>query len=560
MGRRNRSRSSSSSRSSCSSESSKSSCTTMEECWCDYSGIYQNFKRHLLMDESLMAAGSSVFINTYSQSAETIPLAYSVPFEGTLSQRKFDHFSTNSPYYPREDGVYVLFFMASDNQSSQYTVFVNGEHMDLTTIGTNSGAGQLVSRSMLVLKKDDALVIRNYLAESGAITQSENIGGFNPTSDTVLAIIKVAPHPEAVRERECEEKECYGKKEKTLFKRLLGDMIYDTDLMLKGFNTHGSFYSKSEQTANLEMPVLFDLSQNVNNLQYIDGSGGAVKILESGYYKVFFMANTASACQFAIFVNGIPINATCTGTNKGAGLLTIRAIIPLTKNDLLSVRNHTSANHVHITSNAGGLDTSPGVSTILTMFKIAPLVAPEPPMWNPKNNCKMPSYKAFRQYLLYKKTLQIDGAQAYTSATTSTRQDLELNESVIFSTNQLENYRIEHIQGSTTFTILRDGIYDVFGDIITHQPAEFTVFINNVPDSSTTFGRDSGGNRTLIRQILKLRVGDVLTMRNYESALGKVVTTTNAGGSYIGQNAMFMLFRMSPIDCKVVWQPAPAPA
>ncbi len=538
--------------SSCSSRTSKSSNNSWYE-HCDYSGAYLYLKQHLLLDKSLMAAGSNAFINTYSQLAETIPLAYSVPLEGTLTQHNIDHFYLSSPYYVREDGVYTLFFMASDNQSSQYTVFVNGSVAPLTTIGTNSGAGQLVSRHMLVLKKDDAVIVRNYLSEGGSIAQSEKIGGFNNTSDTVLVIMKIAPHPHAVEARQCEEKEKICKRDKAFFKRVLGDMLYDKDLMLKGFNTHGSFFSKSEQFVGVEEPVLFDLSLNVNNLWHMDGSGD-IKILEDGYYKVFFLAGTTSACQVTYFVNGIPIPATCTGTNKGAGQLSVRAILPLNKNDVFSVRNHTSPNHIHIAANEGGLDSSPGVDTILTIFKIAPL-QPFVVTCEPKepHGCHL-NYKAFRQYLLGKKNLQIDGAQAYASATATTRQELNLGDSIYFANNQVENYRIEHAQGTTTFKILRDGIYDLFADVITNQPAELTVFVNNIPDANTTFGRDSGGNRTLIRQMLKLRCGDVLTLRKYESALGKVFTASNPGGAYVGQNAMFMLFRLSPIEC---WMPRP---
>jgi hypothetical protein len=541
MGRRSRS-------SSCSSRTSKSSDDCCYE-GCDYSGAYLYLKQHLLLDKSLMASGSGAFINTYSQLAETIPLAYSVPLESTLTQYGIDHFYLSSPYYVREDGVYILFFMASDNQSSQYTVFVNGNIAPLTTIGTNSGAGQLVSRHMLVLKKDDAVLVRNYLSEGGSITQSEKIGGLNNSSDTVLVIMKIAPHPHTVEVRQCEEKEKICKDDKAFFKRVLGDMLYDKDLMLKGFNTHGSFFSKSEQFVALEAPVLFDLSLNVNNIGHIDGSGD-IKIMEDGYYKVFFLAGTANACQVTYFVNGSPINATCTGTNKGAGQLTVRAIIPLNKNDILSVRNHTSANSMHISINpGGGDDASIGVNTILTLFKIAPL-NPLIVMCEPKepHGCHL-NYKAFRQYLLGKKKLQIDGAQAYSSASATTRQELNLGDSIYFANNQLENYRVEHSQGTTTFKILRDGIYDVFGDVITNQPAEFTVFVNNVPDTNTTFGRDSGASRTLLRQFLKLRSGDVLTLRNYESALGKVITASNPGGMYVGQNVMFMLFRLSPIYC-----------
>ncbi len=552
MGRRNRSRSSSrSSRTSCTTKSSDDSCYEH----CDYSGAYLYLKQHLLLDKSLMAAGSNAFINTYSQAAETIPLSYSVPFEGTLSQYGIDHFYLSSPYYVREDGMYTLFFMASDNQSSQYTVFINGSIAPLTTIGTNSGAGQLVSRHMLILKKDDAVLVRNYLSEAGSITQSEKIGGANNTSDTVLVIMKIAPHPHRVKDRQSEEKEIICKRDKAFFKRVLGDMLYDKDLMLKGFNTHGSFFSKLEQFVAPEAPVLFDLSLNVNNVWHMDGSGD-IKILEDGYYKVFFLAGTTSACQVTYFVNGVAIPATCTGTNKGAGQLSVRAILPLNKNDVLSVRNHTSPSNIHIAANEGGLDSSPGVDAILTIFKIAPLV-PLVVTCEPKepHGCHL-NYKAFRQYLLGKKKLQIDGSQAYASATATTRQELNIGDSIYFANNQVENYRIEHAQGTTTFKILRDGIYDLFADVITNQPAELTVFVNNIPDETTTFGRDSGGNRTLIRQMLRLRCGDVLTLRNYESALGKIFTASNPGGTYVGQNAMFMLFRLSPIDC---WVPKPQP-
>jgi hypothetical protein len=515
---------------------------------CDYSGVYQYFKQHLLMDKSLMVAGSDAYINTFSQLSESIPVSHSVHMEGTTTAYNIDHFYASSPYYVREDGVYILFFISTDNESSQFTIFINGAMEPLTTIGNNSGAGQLISRHMLELKKDDNIVVRNYLSDSGSITQSELVGGFNPISDTTFLIMKIAPLREAVCERMSEEPPCIRKKEKTLFKKVLGDMVYDKELMLKGFNTHGTFASKSTQLVAVEAPVLYDISQNVNNLE-LAPLAGDVKILEDGIYKVFFLVTTGTACQFGIFVNGLPVNATIAGTNKGAGQLTLRVLLPLNKGDALSVRNHTSAGAVQITGNAGGNVASNNV--ILTIFKIAPLVkavvncAPKE-----VHGCRL-NYKAFRHYLLMKKWLQIDGAQAYASACISPHQDLFIGSPIYFQSKQVENLRIEHRQGSTTFKVERDGIYDVFADVITNQPAQFTIFINNIPDLTTTFGRDSGGNRTLVRQFMKLQCGDVLTIRNYESALGKVVTSSNPGGNFVGQNALFMLFRLSPIDCAV---------
>jgi hypothetical protein len=40
----------------------------------------------------------------------------------------------------------------------------------------------------------------------------------------------------------------------------------------------------------------------------------------------------------------------------------------------------------------------------------------------------------------------------------------------------------------------------------------FTLFVNGTPDLNTTCGRDSGANRTIIRQFVKLCKGDILTM------------------------------------------------
>ena len=98
---------------------------------------------------------------------------------------------------------------------------------------------------------------------------------------------------------------------------------------------------------------------------------------------------------------------------------------------------------------------------------------------------------------------------------------------------------------------MEDGVYDVFADLTSNQPAQWTIFVNGSPDPTTTFGRDSGGGRTLMRQFMKLHKGDVLTIRNYESHSVNIETSTNAGGELVGQSVVFMAFKLSPLDeCK----------
>lgn len=62
--------------------------------------------------------------------------------------------------------------------------------------------------------------------------------------------------------------------------------------------------------------------------------------------------------------------------------------------------------------------------------------------------------------------------------------------------------------------IHRTGDYDIFNDIITDRPSQFTVFVNNVPYLDTASGRDSGGNRDLLRNIIHLKKGDIVSIRN----------------------------------------------
>jgi hypothetical protein len=537
------------------SSSPERSCAKYENC--NYAELYDYFKYKLVTDQSVMAAGSSAFVDAFSQLSLTVPLSYPVTLEDLHLARNVDHLYETSPFYVREDGVYVLFFVASDNQASQYSVFVNSERAQYTTIGNNAGAGQLVSRHMIILKKDDTVVIRNYQSEAGAVTQSSLIGGMNQVSDTTFLMMKIAPHPCAIEKRECEPEYKLTRHEKCMYKKLLGDMICDKDLMLRGFNIHGTFYHTGTQTIDVDAPVHFDTSLNSVGLELVDSATG-VRVSEDGIYKVYFVISTNTACQFAFFVNGAPVHSTNMGTNKGAGQMTIRALVEMKKDDVLSARNYTSGAPIVINATSGG--RIPGIDGILTVFKAAPLVAPmmDHARWCKTEATRCWSYNAFRQYLLKKKKLQIDGAQSYFSATTSTPQELLVGESFDFANNQVIPYRAHHQQGTTEIRIERDGIYDVFADVITNQPPQITIFVNNVPDLTTVFGRDSGGNRVFVRQFMRLRCGDVLTLRNYQSLLGKIYTATNPGGHYVGQVAMFMAFRLSPITCeKGVWPPMP---
>jgi hypothetical protein len=54
--------------------------------------------------------------------------------------------------------------------------------------------------------------------------------------------------------------------------------------------------------------------------------------------------------------------------------------------------------------------------------------------------------------------------------------------------------------------------------------------------------------------------GDIISVRNFEAHAGPVSTITNAGGDLVGQSAVFMAFRLCPLDeCNPCLPPPPHP-
>ena len=572
--RRHRSRSSSSSSSSCSSSSSSSSsssCYKKPECkrrssscssrsssdkdCIPFEVLYDWMKCKLVRDDELMVAGSTAYTTAVNTTTAFIPQYFPSEISTNLLQYNVEHIQPGLPFVVREDGIYALFFVALDDESSQFTVFVNGTIRELTTVGTNSGAGQLVSRHLIDLRKDDCILIRNYISSSAAVTANQFAGGLLPGNDLTFKLFKVAPlNVACVDYKNKHEFECkLSHKKKKLFCKLLEYMESDNQLMIKGFNVRGSFFNMNTQIVPTESDVVFNAFDNVSGLVWnpTGANPEQIKVLEDGIYSLTSLLTTNTTAQFTYTINGIPDETTTQGTNRGAGQLTNRTLLELQAGDIITLRNHTSANgNVIISEQAGGKYNS--ISAILVVFKIAPLSKVEccPKLehkYEHKYNCL---YELFKTWLLYQHNLQLTGSPAFLSTTTSAHQVIQANDSVYFFNNVI-NRHLKHIQGTEDIKIEKNGVYYVFADIICNEPTQFTLFINGVPNMNTVFGIDSGSVRNMLRQLVKLDRGDVVSIRNYESHAATLNSAVNPGGNYIGQSLQFMLFYLSD-DCSYV--------
>jgi hypothetical protein len=535
------------------SSESHSDCDKKKYC---FDEVYNYYKFRLLNDESLMVAGSDAYIYSYNNIEQTIPKSYPVNYSNNGYNYNIEHVSFNAPFAVRESGIYIVFYIAHVEQSAQFSLFVNGQLEANSTNGNNAGAGQLVLRSMLRLNKDDTVMVRNYLSSSSSLLAAQNAGGLQPGNNMTFLLAKISPLPNYEYDKIAHtwDHSCLSRKKLHLYKKLLEKMLCDKELMLKGFNVHGTFFSQNSQTILTENNVVWDKYLNVAGLNWYASNPDQIQILEDGVYKVFFVANTNTAGQFTICVNDVPYDPSTQGSDKGAGQITTRTILELRKGDYITVKNHTSTNGQLVTSaNAGGFQQS--MSVLCTVFKIAPLCKPMMPQCK-LNDYHKKCYEKFRNFLLSNKCLQITGSPAYLSTVSTHAQYIPVNQAFSFEVNALQK-DICHTQATTEIIIEKDGIYDIFADVITQQSCQITLFVNGTPDLNTVSGRDSGASRTIMRQFIKLCKGDCVTVRNYDSHAGELITGSNNGGELVGHPALFMLFKLANVEEDCYLKPCP---
>jgi hypothetical protein len=143
----------------------------------------------------------------------------------------------------------------------------------------------------------------------------------------------------------------------------------------------------------------------------------------------------------------------------------------------------------------------------------------------------------------------IAGCGAYISTMSDTKQVIPVNTPIEWNINNL-NYNMRFVTGTSDIVINISGIYELSFDILTDEPAQYTLFVNGVPDLTTTTGRTGGASRLLMKQILKLYADDVISIRNYESNAGILYIALNAGGIEVEKNRTFVLFLLAPLDVK----------
>ena len=517
---------------------------------CDIEERYCYYKKHLLKDPSLMLAGSQVYADLYATVPVTIPI--DTPLIYTINDpaiRNVEYTNRGGDVFVRESGMYLLNYSLETNESAQFAVFINNVVQPDTVTGTNSGSGQLVSNTVLKLKKNDSVTVRNYTSSviGGAVTIIQFGGGSQIQADVQFTLFKIAPHPDDYGTCDIENYKCHSDHEK-LFCRLTEKLLCDPCLMVKGFDSYGTFYATTSQTISIESPVIFNLAFNHKGLEWTPGTA-AITVKDAGVYAIFAQVNTLQVAQFSIFVNGVALPGSIAGINKGASILSTRIVTELKCNDVVTWVNHTSAVPAVTSQNPGGFLAA--INAELNMVKISPPTCYEPcknekcaenPCCKEEQYCEPEDVREFKRYLLHNCKLQIDGSK-YLSIGSTTQQSIATGNSIIWKRKSFARC-VQNIQGKPEVHICEDGEYELIGAVNSSQPDQFTLFVNGKPWTKTTTGKDSGAASTIITYNLGLCKGDCLTLVNYQSLINPVVTSSNAGGTQVGVNAFLILYKL----------------
>lgn len=111
-----------------------------------------------------------------------------------------------------------------------------------------------------------------------------------------------------------------------------------------------------------------------------------------------------------------------------------------------------------------------------------------------------------------------------------------------------------------SLTVLRDGLYFFSYNVIFDQPCQIAIFVNNVLDTSTINGNNSGSSPTPGQQLLRLNAGDKIDIRNWKSNSSITMAFPAAGDQTLPTtNADFTLFKIAPPVSKCGELPAPFP-
>lgn len=137
-----------------------------------------------------------------------------------------------------------------------------------------------------------------------------------------------------------------------------------------GIAEYAYIYNLNAQTVAIEADIPFDTNGELTSGFTHTPSSSAITVLNTGVYKVEFSVSGTEPNQFALFLDGSEVPGTVYGSGAGTQQNTGQAIFTITANQVLTVRNHSSASAVTLASVIGG--TQANVNASVSILQLSP--------------------------------------------------------------------------------------------------------------------------------------------------------------------------------------------
>jgi hypothetical protein len=137
-----------------------------------------------------------------------------------------------------------------------------------------------------------------------------------------------------------------------------------------GSSQYGYIYNLNAQVVPLETAVIFS-STGVHSAGITHGLGSSdIIVVNKGDYTVTYSVSGTEPNQFALFLNGVAVAGTVYGSGAGTQQNTGQAILSIGANDVLTLRNHTSAAAVTLAATPPIGGTVAAVNASILLLKL----------------------------------------------------------------------------------------------------------------------------------------------------------------------------------------------
>jgi hypothetical protein len=128
--------------------------------------------------------------------------------------------------------------------------------------------------------------------------------------------------------------------------------------------SYAYIFNTGAQSVATEADVTFDSNESLVGFTHTPNTA-AINVENPGDYAVIFIVNAVEPNQFTLYLNGAPVGGSVYGSGAGTQPNPGMVIITAATSDVITLRNHSSADAVTLQTLAGGTQINSNASILI---------------------------------------------------------------------------------------------------------------------------------------------------------------------------------------------------